>query len=222
MDTNFRLTQSDLKTEVARLLREAILSGDLASGSKLNERELAENMGISRGPIREAIRGLTAEGLLVHVPRKGTHVSSISVEEAGQISSLRMALEGLAARLAVRNLTGEDFSRLQVLVDRMIESAARKDYKSLLDADFEFHRLVDSRSDHRYLMKFLAEISTMYRMFILEATKLNPDLPEIARSHQDLLEVLRRGSPEEAEQAAREHAVVGWKTITGKNDGLTF
>ena len=222
MDIDFRITQSDLKTEVAKLLRDAILSGDLASSSKLKERELAESMGISRGPIREAIRELTVEGLLVHTPRKGTHVSSISIEEAGQIASLRMALEGLAARLAVQNLTDEDFSQLQALVDRMIESASCKDYKSLLDADFEFHRLVDSRSNHRYLMKFLSEISTMYRMFILKATKLNPDLLEMARTHQDLLEILWRRSPLEAEEAARRHAITGWKTITGSTDDPPF
>ena len=114
--------QAETATEVERairFLREAILQGDYQPGQRLPQKELSEQLDMSPTPIREALRLLEAQGLLERVPYKGAYVAEASPEESEEISVIRSALEGLATRMAVPNLTSDDVQALESLVKEM-------------------------------------------------------------------------------------------------------
>lgn len=210
LNNELRLAKSDLKTEVSQVIKQAIISENFKQGERLVESEIASKMGISRGPIREAIRELVKEGLLVNIPRKGTYIISISQEEVKEIYAIRMALESLAVEQAVKNLTEKDWEDLKNLIDLMMKAASQNDLKTLLDYDFEFHKLIYLHSNNRYLIKFLSEISIVFRLALNEGAKRIKDINALAMTHQTLLDTFISRSPEKAVQVMRDHIVKIW------------
>jgi DNA-binding GntR family transcriptional regulator len=129
----------------ARILREAILRGDLVPGQRLKQREVAEWLGMSATPVREVMRILEAEGLLVRIPFKGVFVAQVSPEEAAEITPIRVALESLAVRMSVPNLDEHDFARSEEL-NREIEQAWKAmDLAQVRRANYHFHTALYER-----------------------------------------------------------------------------
>src|ERR1051325_9596968 len=115
-----------LRHAIADALRDEIIRGRLEAGERVLEIDLARRFGVSRQPVREAIRSLEREGLLTSLPNRGTFVTRVSLEDAVAIQDIRAELEGLAARLAVLNLTDGDFRRLGEIVQEMRAAGERK------------------------------------------------------------------------------------------------
>src|SRR2546423_2594982 len=120
-------------------LREEILAGGLEPGAELAEVALSEQLGVSRGPIREAIGRLASEGLVTVRPRRGAVVRSLSKEEFLELYQVREGLEAMAMRLAVPRLTSDDFSTLQGLIDAMAGHAERNEVAEFFEANAAFH-----------------------------------------------------------------------------------
>jgi len=128
-----------LRERIVETIRNAIVNGQLAPGTRIAEPELAEKFGISRTPIREAFRQLESEGFITVVPRKGAIVASLSPHDIADFYDLKMVLEGYAARCAVKTLTESDLTKMEA-VNRQIEAASeKKDLRRLLDLHNEFH-----------------------------------------------------------------------------------
>src|SRR5215212_8015376 len=140
-------------------IRQAIRDRRLAPGARILETDLARRFSVSRQPVREAIRMLEHEGLLTSVPNRGTFVTRVSVEDSIAICDVREELEGLAARLAVRNLTPKDRERLAKIPGLMRQAAHEN--------DVELHDLIVARSGHRLLQEVLATIAVYSRGFIV-------------------------------------------------------
>ena len=134
------LEHKQLWQSVSDQLREEILDGTLAAGSRLVETELAERFGVSRGPIRDALRHLARGGLAVDVPRRGTFVSSLSERDLEEVYVLRRAIEEAAVRLAIAHATDEDVAAMFGVLDEVEAAYGRNDLAVAWEADMSFHR----------------------------------------------------------------------------------
>jgi DNA-binding GntR family transcriptional regulator len=147
-----------LKDQVVRLLRGSILSGKISAGDRLNESQLARELGVSRVPIREALQELELQGLVVNVPRRGKFVISLSEEEIQQINSLRLILEAEALRLCRAKITSEGIAALNQLIGKMQDAVGLPEMEAAA-LDLEFHRTVWQRCGNNLLLKTLEGIT---------------------------------------------------------------
>lgn len=148
-----------LRTLVRDELRRLVITGELAPGTRLVEDRLAEQLGVSRNPVREALQTLAGEGFVTLTPRRGAVVSEITAGQAEELFDVRMALEALAARTAARRARPEDVARLQDVLDRAAE-ATRNDELDLLAAlNTEFHDQVVRSGGNDYLGLLVAPMA---------------------------------------------------------------
>lgn len=211
-----RLDHVGLRESVAKSIREAIQSGALKPGERLVEADIAEQMGISRAPVREALRQLEGEGLVETAPRRATAVARFSRDDILEIYSLRAVLEGLASRLTTERASGEDCRRLRDAVQRMREAAARGDLPALVENDLAFHRMVCEMSQHRRLLASWLGLCHQARVCLMWIEQIYGDLMETAEGHLPLLDAIERGDGVGAEALFREHLVRSGKALADK------
>lgn len=131
-----------LRDVVFENLREAIVEGRLKPGQRLMEVQLAEQLGVSRTPVREAIRKLELEGLVVMLPRKGAYVANMSLKDLKDVLEIRASLEGLAASLAAERISDEDIKKLEFIIEEFNDSINESNVEALLKKDVEFHECI--------------------------------------------------------------------------------
>ena len=140
-----------LSEVVVRVVREAIIEGRLAPGQLINQADLAKQLGVSRAPLREGLRQLETEGLVSHVPYRGTVVAPLTRRGVTELQSFRMVMETFAAKLMLATVTPEDLDGLETLVDDMARAAENGDVDELNRCDLAFHTRVIALSGHRLL-----------------------------------------------------------------------
>jgi DNA-binding GntR family transcriptional regulator len=173
-------------------------------------------MGISQGPIREAIQRLSTEGLVITFPHKGTYISQISQEEIQEVYSLRELLESFAVKRAMAKISHRDIVHLQGLVDEMRDCARLGDHPGLVERDMRFHEYVCEKSGHKILLDVWRMIDGRVRGFLSITNRMYwPDLSEIASCHQALVDSLKSGDPEGASEEFCRHMRGIWDRILG-------
>ena len=182
--------------EVRKQIREAIISGRLTPGTRLNETSIAANMGLSRAPVREALKQLEEEGLVECIPYKGSFVKILSEDELSEIMSLRSNLEVFTVKLALEKRKAKDIDDLQALVNEMREAAVRGDVSALSDLDLEFHKRIWQMSGHRRLEDILTGLCSEIRLVIEMSSALYEDFGNLVVEHQDIVDFFRRGELE--------------------------
>jgi DNA-binding GntR family transcriptional regulator len=207
------LERSNLSAEIADRLRELISSGDIPPGTRLIEAEVASQLGVSRGSVREAFRILETEGLLESFPGRGSFVAKISERDIREVYSLRCILEEEAMRLAAENGTNENFDRLQETMESMINAAKDDQLTKVTDLDFQFHHQIWEIAGHNRLKEVLEGITTQIRMYLAVQTQLYDDLAAGISDHQLLLQALRKRDGEGAAQAMRNHLEVASEVV---------
>lgn len=197
-----------LRNTVSNRLRDAIINGELKYGQRLNEVEIAQWLGVSRGLVREAMRELETSGLIVNIPYRGTSVIGLTPELMQELYTLRTVLEEYAVDLAVQRITDANIQELSAIVEKMRLSALAGDGMGVVDADMQFHQTLYSFSRHELLIEFLKRLSGQIQLFIT-ATKIVysifPTLTAVADSHEPILDALRRRDPVLARRAVRDH-----------------
>jgi DNA-binding GntR family transcriptional regulator len=186
-------------------LRQEILSNRLPPGSELNEVELARSFAISRGPIREAMGRLAAEGLVTVRPRRGAVVRSLSPEEFVEAYQLREALEAMAARLAVPRLTAADHQLLTGLTDEMERCAAAGDLDSFFKANHAFHDAIAEASGNRRLLELYRQLIGQMGRYEMRSVTLRGNLKRSLAEHRAILRAARRGDADRAAHLVSEH-----------------
>jgi DNA-binding GntR family transcriptional regulator len=200
-----------LREDVAQALRDVIANGRLKPGDRIVESAIAAQMGISRAPVREAIRQLAQEGLIETTPRRGTVVTKLTEEGVWEIYSLRSVIEGFAARLAARRRTAEQVVHLQSLLDAMLPLAADENVGELVRIDLAFHAYISTIAGHGRLSRLHAslvqQIVTLYHITDLPALirASYGDLSDYALAHGPLLQAVREGRGQDAEALTRQH-----------------
>lgn len=205
-------------------LRRAILSGELEEGERLTETALAERLGISRTPVREALKQLVLEGL---ADREGDHggarVAGFAEDEVAQIFRIRMLLEGYAARRAAERRSDEDVAELHALADAMMARTpprGAEDFEALSEANRRFHAAVMRAAKAQRLASLLevtVQIGLVLRTYRMYSER---DLVRSARHHQELADAIAAGAPEWAESVMRSHILAAqWAAERREDDG---
>jgi DNA-binding GntR family transcriptional regulator len=171
-------------------IRDALTSGRLKPGERLLEAVIAGQMGISRAPVREALRQLAQEGLVVHKPHRGAFVASLSPSDAREVYSLRAALEGHAAYLVSHSATDTELQELLALATAMQLPAQANDLPALIERDFRFHKRLCELAGQKRLMDVWLSMSTQIRAFITITQRIYLPPVEISRRHIALAETL--------------------------------
>ena len=186
-------------------IKEAIIKGHFKPGEKLVEQTLAQEMGVSRTPVREAIRRLEAEGFVVSIPRKGVVVSRADKEEIVQLYSIRAELEGLAARWAIENADEDDIRKLDEAISRMEETAASGDLNGVVQSNALFHDAIAQASKSRILCTLLKTLQDNIQRFRFQSLHL-PGRPEAALAeHKEIVAAIKEKKTEEADRLLKEH-----------------
>lgn len=194
-----RLDPPSLVQLAAEAIRQQILSGELQPGARLIEERLTEQLGISRPPLREAMRLLQTEGLIDVQPRRGATVTRLSDQDVFEILTLRSALERLAVELGVPVTRPERLERCREALADMEECASRGDRANLVKAGYAFHSAIVALAGHRRLEQFYQSLQR--QLLICMAMNLYArehyyeDLAKHVRRHRDLLEVIEAGDP---------------------------
>ncbi|MFF0475980.1 GntR family transcriptional regulator [Streptomyces sp. NPDC004284] len=197
-------THMSLRERVYVELRERIIEGDYPAGLRLVEREIADDLRVSRVPVREAMQRLESEGFLTVQPRRGSVVAEFGPEDAAYLFDVRENLEGLAARLAARNATPAPLRDLERLLARARKAAESGRLREAVSLNADFHRRIVELSGNPLLADLMAPLdSRLRRLFRL--TSAQSDGEPMCGAHERLYEAVRDHDEEGAEALARAH-----------------
>ncbi len=194
-----------LRDVVFQTLRQAILRGTLQPGERLMEIHLAQKLGVSRTPVREAIRMLQLDGLVTMVPRRGAVVAEITISDLEDVLEVRAALEELAARKACQNMTPERLTRLRETAGRFAECLKKDDLMASAQADVEFHEIICEATQNRRLIQILNNIREQIYRYRLENLKDKTSHANLVEEHTVICQALEAHSEEAASEAIRIH-----------------
>ena len=198
-----------LDVQAADVIREQILNGTLAPGTRLLEINLAEQFNLSRATIRSALQQLTYEGLVVQLPYKGCTVSGLSSQDAWELYTLRSALESLAAGLAAVAITPSQAKELNTGLQQLVKAVQKGNWSQIADADFALHKAIIQLAGHRRLQEQYKIVEQQIRLYIISCNAIHPDLDDIVEQHQKLVNAICSGDASNAEQIARDHNIDG-------------
>lgn len=192
------------REDVKEYLLDAILDGTLQPGDRVVESRIAKELGVSQGPVREALRDLELLGFIESEPFRGARVRKITAEDLIEIYPIRAALEGVAAREAARRIDDDTLQRLNDCLERMRQAASNKDRDAHIDADVQFHRTIVEASQNRMLLQMWLSTSLSSSTMVSVALTQR-SLMELANRHVDIIDALRKGDPALAEATMRSH-----------------
>ncbi|HPT86322.1 MAG TPA: GntR family transcriptional regulator [Bacillota bacterium] len=194
-----------LRELVFESLREAIISGQLRPGERMMEIQLAEEMGVSRTPVREAIRKLELEGLVEMIPRKGAYVAGLSLRDIADVFEIRRALEGLAAELAADRITDEELERLErylVIISEQIEAG---NLEEVVQTDTDFHTLLYQASRNNRLSQIINNLREQIQRFRTTSLSYPGRMKAALEEHRKIVEAISSRDEEQARRIAQEH-----------------
>jgi GntR family transcriptional regulator of gluconate operon len=187
-----------LSSDVTHALREAILGGHYQSGDHLTEAQIARELHVSHGPVREALRELEAEELIVIVAHRGAFVKAFTADDVREIYSMRNSLETAMVQLAIERVTKAQLDELDRLIEEMRKAARDEDPDALIELDLEFHRRLCEWSEHRRLYDAWRKLASPIRLFLTMAIPQYLSLHDAAESHPPIVRALRRRDAEAA------------------------
>lgn len=194
-----------LREVVFQSLREAILTGQLQPGERLMEVQLAQKLGVSRTPVREAIRKLELEGLAVMIPRRGAEVAKITKKQLRDVLEVRRALEELAVQLACKRITEEGIMELRQAHLQVQEMVRKQDLPELVRADVHFHEIIYLAADNEKMLQILHNLRQQMYRYRLEYLKNTTNHDVIIKEHQAILDAMEQLDAAKATKAICVH-----------------
>jgi phosphonate utilization transcriptional regulator len=202
------LVQSNsLPMLVQKELERMILAGDLAAGAKLNEAAVADLLGVSRGPVREAFRALEESGLVRLEKNRGVFVRQIRIEEADEIYEVRAALDEWVGRRLARTATAEQLKALRSIVERMDRAAAQDDVDAYYPLNLDFHERLITFAGNRKLLATYRRLVNELNLFRRQTLAQDGTLPISTREHRDIVDKIAAGNAAGAGKALHEHVM---------------
>jgi DNA-binding GntR family transcriptional regulator len=202
-----RVHQPSLVERVAGDLRAAIIGGMMRPGEKISDARIAADMGVSRAPVREAIRRLAAQGLVREEPRRGAFVTSLSRRQVSEVYDCRRALEGLAVQRVAAEDDGSVADELEEIIDEMYRVARRGDRDELASIDQHFHTRLCEHAGNTWLDRLYALIADQMRLILTVNNVAHPldDVNEMAEIHRPIVRAIAAREPAAALAAVLEH-----------------
>lgn len=194
-----------LVEDVAGFLRNAIVSGKLMQGEKLSETSIQKRFGISRSPIREALRILEQEGLVVIFPRKGAYVNEITINELNDTTIVVAALEGLAARLALPGLTDKNFKKMLRLVKKMEEEVKNFSIHDYTKTHNDFHETFVLACKNRVLIDSIGKLRRRYVRPMVTSYYFMNNIEDAVEGHIKIIDTFKENDPQKIENIVEDH-----------------
>ena len=208
-DTKFNINTNEylpLRDVVFNTLRDAILTGKLVPGERLMENQLAEKLGVSRTPVREALRMLELENLVELVPRKGAQVLDMSEKDIINILEVRSALEGLATSVACKKMTKEDLQQLKNMEVDFEKAVADNDVDHFVDIDEDFNDLIFAATENDKLINIFRNLRIqLYRYRMAQAKNNETSMSTIVAHHRSIIRAIENHDAEEGASIAQGH-----------------
>ena len=208
MEANFNVSMNEylpLRDVVFNTLRQAILRGELKPGERLMEIQLANKLGVSRTPVREAIRKLELEGLVLMIPRKGAEVADISEKSLKDVLEVREALEELAARLACDKITKEGINRLKEAAQDFCSALKSNDITQMAEADVRFHDVICNATENQKLGQLLNNLREQMYRYRIEYLKDQQVYEKLLSEHEEIIRHIEKGEKDEAARVVSRH-----------------
>lgn len=194
-----------LRDVVFDTLRQAILRGELKPGERLMEIQLANKLGVSRTPIREAIRKLELEGLVLMIPRKGAEVADISEKSLRDVLEVRKALEELAVKLACDKIKGAQIGELRKAAEEFKKTLKSGDITQIAEADVSFHDVIYEATDNQKLIQLLNNLREQMYRYRIEYLKRQEAHPQLLAEHEEIISRIENKEKELAAEIVCKH-----------------
>lgn len=209
-----KVKKSSLTDEIAAELRKSILSGKLKPDTRLFEKELAEQLGVSRGPLREALRLLEGEGMITSSTGRGSFVNSFSARKVAELYNIRLILEQQAIRLAARRATDEQLAQLEQILNAMLQAGKKGQMDKVVELDLQYHEKIWELADHQLLDQILQGLSAQIRSYMAVHTSLYEDLATGIENHKLLFNSLKEKNEEASAKLMRQHLEEASEVVT--------
>ena len=203
-----------LRDIVFQNLRNAIITGELQPGERLMETQLGEKLGVSRTPIREAIRKLELEGLVVMVPRKGAQVAQFTEKDIQDVLEVRAALDALAAKIACKRMDDRTFLKLQLAIAEYSYAAKNKELQTMIEKDVAFHDIIIEATQNDKLIQIFNNLKEQVNRYRITYLKNTEDSETVVAEHTAILEALKNKDEEMASNLASKHIHTQCDSIT--------
>ena len=204
-----RIARSALYEEVAERLRTAIFAHELAPGSWVDEQSLADRFGISRTPMREALKVLASEGLVVLKPRRGCYVTELSDKDLDQIFPVMALLEGRAAFEATQNADARDIGTLERIHAELERHAAKGDANRFFETNDAFHTALQDIADNRWLKQLIEDARKVIKLTRRQSLEAEGRIDRSLAEHRQVMKAIKSGDPNHAAQAMHDHLLSG-------------
>ena len=211
--TNSRIAPLALYQEVAERLRQRIFAHDLPPGTWVDEQALAEQYGISRTPLREALKVLASEGLVTLKPRRGCYVTEISERDLDEIFTIMALLEGQCAREAAVKADADGLSALETIHARLESAADTRDIDAFFEANQAFHRKVQELADNHWLLHVIEDLRKVIKLSRHHSLFSEGRLEQSLAEHRKILAALLERNADLAETGMRDHIGSGRKAL---------
>ena len=203
-----RMKLNDYKTLrdiIFTTLREAKKMGELKPGERLMEVQLAQKMGVSRTPVREAIRKLELEGFVIMIPRKGAHVAKLSVKDIMDVLEVRASLDGLATSLAAERIAESELKELRQVQSQFDSYVEKDNLQGVIKKDVEFHDVIYKASKNDKLIQISNNLREQVYRFRVIYLKDFRSTKEVIREHMEIYQAISNRDPDAARKAAEKH-----------------
>ncbi len=194
-----------LRGRVFESIREDILSGRYKQGTELKETAIGAELGVSRTPVREALRQLELEGLVTIIPNRGAYVNAITAKDVEDIYVIRSMLEGLCARWATEHITEEQLDGLEETLCLSEYHTQKKNFEKLHELDSQFHEQLYEASNSRILNHVLSDFHDYVRMVRKATISSNTRSVKSTEEHRAIFEAVKARDPDQAEELAKRH-----------------
>jgi DNA-binding GntR family transcriptional regulator len=199
------IEKKTLHEEIANNLKELIMSGELQEGDKIKEDELCSSMGISKTPLREALRVLSVEGLIKLVPNRGSFVSTPTFEEIREMFDVMSVLEGICARAAVKKMSAKDLAALEKLHDKLEKNFKRRAQREYIRINNQFHAFVQELAGNRTLNQIVNGLRQKILLYRYQSLNLPERFEQSIQEHRDLIKAFRKKDSKKVETLMRRH-----------------
>lgn len=200
-----RIAPLALYQEVAERLRRRIFAHELEAGSWIDEQEIARQYGISRTPLREALKVLAAEGLVTLKPRRGCYVAEVSDRDLDEVFGVMAVLEGECARICTATASDADLERLQAIHDRLEATASARDVEGFFEANQAFHEAIQGLCDNRWMANVLADLRKVIKLSRHHSLFSDGRMDQSLLEHREILHALRARDGAAAQAQMRAH-----------------
>lgn len=194
-----------LRDVVYNTLRQAILRGELRPGERLMEIQLANKLGVSRTPVREAIRKLELDGLVLMIPRKGAEVADISEKSLKDVLEVRKALEELAVQLTCEKISKVQIAELKQAAEEFKKIVKSSDITQIAEADVRFHDVIYMATDNQKLIQLLNNLREQMYRYRVEYLKRPEVYPQLIQEHEEIIRQIERREKERAADITCRH-----------------